>query len=516
VEPLEERCLLSGNVVVRWNELLLEAAQKAPPSRVPVFRNLALEAVAVYDAVNAIDQSYAPYYAHVQAARGASEDAAAAQAAHDTLVVLYPQQQAAFDAELTADLAGIPPGTAMQGVAIGQAVAQQILTLRSNDGAGAVIPYTPPNQDPGQWQPTPPDFSPATTAHIPLITPFAVPNTSQFGPPPPPALTSQEYADNFNEVKALGSLNSTIRTADQTQVAFLWRLPLTNFQVWNRLAQDMATSHGLHLEQTARLFALLDMTENDGLETSYTAKYTYTLWRPITAIRDPRSSLLNPATQSDPTWTTLHPTTPAFPTYPSNAGAEGGTSATILADFFGTDAIPFQVHWDAYGFPGVTRSYSGFWDAANEEGRSRVYGGIHFTFDVDAGHQIGRDVGAYVFSHFLLPVSTTDDTGGDSASRFSSVSLGANALVSRPFAQQLETVSSLTTPVVSQPTAGPNAVHDQGLAAPATMDALHQDATILPGLAAKVALRGQPARSLADSAGSVLTDGLADEPGSVA
>src|SRR5207237_9036963 len=151
-------------------------AQKARRSRVPIFRNLALESVAVYDAVNAIDRSYTPYFAKVHASRGASEEAAAAQAAHDTLVVLYPQQQAAFDAELAADLAGIPPGRARQGIEIGQAVAQQLLALRSEDGAGAVVPYTPPNNDPGQYQPTPPDFSPATTAHIPLMTPFVVPN----------------------------------------------------------------------------------------------------------------------------------------------------------------------------------------------------------------------------------------------------------------------------------------------------------------------------------------------------
>jgi hypothetical protein len=126
-ELLEDRCLPSGNVVARWNELLLEAAQTAPPSRVPLFRNLALESVAVYDAINAIDRSYTPYFARVHASRGASEEAAAAQAAHDTLVVLYPQQQAAFDAELAADLAGIPPGRAEQGVEIGRAVAQQTL-----------------------------------------------------------------------------------------------------------------------------------------------------------------------------------------------------------------------------------------------------------------------------------------------------------------------------------------------------------------------------------------------------
>jgi hypothetical protein len=213
-------------------------------------------------------------------------------------------------------------------------------------------------------------------------------------------------------VKALGSLTSTVRTPDQTQVAFLWRLPLTNIQVWNRIAQDVATRQGTTLEQTARLFALLDMTQNDGLETSFTAKYQYALWRPITAIRDPRSDLINPQTQSDPTWTTLHPTTPAFPTYPSNAGTEGGTSATILAAFFGTDDIPFQVHWDAYGFPGVTRSYDSFWAAAREEGRSRVYGGIHFTFDVTAGHEIGRRVGDYIFGHFLVPSEGGNSNGG--------------------------------------------------------------------------------------------------------
>jgi hypothetical protein len=246
-----------------------------------------------------------------------------------------------------------------------------------------------------------------------------VPNSSLFRPGPPPALTSPEYAHDFNEVKALGSLISTVRTPDQTQVAFLWRLPLTNIQVWNRIAQDVATARGTTLEQTARLFALLDMTQNDGLETSFGAKYQYALWRPITAIRDPRSGQINPDTQPDPTWTTLHPTTPAFPTYPSNAGAEGGTSAAILASFFGTDDIAFQVHWDAYGFPGVTRSYASFSAAEGEEGRSRVYGGIHFTFDVVAGQELGRRVADYVFAHALLPRSDDSDRGaGDEGGDF--------------------------------------------------------------------------------------------------
>jgi hypothetical protein len=278
-------------------------------------------------------------------------------------------------------------------------------------------------------------------------------------------LTSQEYADSFNEVKALGSLTNTVRTPDQTQVAFLWRLPLTNLQVWNRIAQDVATRQGTTLEQTARLFALLDMTQNDGLETSFTAKYHYALWRPITAIRDPRSSLINPDTQSDPTWTTLHPTTPAFPTYPSNAGAEGGTSATILAAFFGTDDIPFEVHWDAYGFPGVTRSYTSFWAATTEEGLSRVYGGIHFSFDVSAGQEIGRQVGDYIFSHFLLPTSESgDSTGGSEAPTDHGISRELSGNPSIAFANllgnlfDLRSAPAITGPISVMPTAPAAAV----------------------------------------------------------
>src|SRR5262249_7252580 len=155
--------------------------------------------------------------------------------------------------------AGIDPARAQQGIAVGQEVARQILALRSNDGSSAVVTYTPPNTDPGQWQPTPPDFSPAPHAHVPLLTPLPLPSRSPFRPGPPPALTSPEYAAAFNEVKALGSLNSTVRTPDQTQVGLLWRLPLTNHQVWNRIAQDVAQTRGLSITQNARLFALLDM-----------------------------------------------------------------------------------------------------------------------------------------------------------------------------------------------------------------------------------------------------------------
>ena len=402
LEPLEARRLFSGGeVVLHWNEIMLQSLTSQPPLlRAP--RNEALVHVAMFDAVNAIDLSFEHYAAQVHASRGASQVAAAAQAAHDTLVALYPSRQAVFDAALAEDLEGIPPGRAEQGIAIGREVARQILELRANDGSGNVVSYTPPNNDPGQWQPTPPDSSPAAGAHFSLMTPFAVQSHSQFLPGPPPALTSPEYAAAFNEAKMLGRSDSTVRTADQTLVGRLWQPALPHFQVWNRVAQDVAQASELSLPQTARLFALLDMTMSDALATSFTSKYEYELWRPVTAIRRAGEDG-NPATEADPTWTTLHPATPPYPTYAGNAATVGAASAAVLAGVFGTDDIAFNIDWGRYGFPGVTRPYPGFSAAANEEADSRIYGGIHFRFDSVAGKQIGTDVAGYVMENFLLP-----------------------------------------------------------------------------------------------------------------
>jgi hypothetical protein len=293
-------------------------------------------------------------------------------------------------------------------------VARQVLALRSDDGSSAIVGYTPPNDDPGQWHPTPPDGSPAAAAHVPAMTPFALDSSSQFRPAPPPELTSPEYAAAFNEAKALGSVNSTERTADQTLVAGLWRLPLTHHQVWNRIAQDVAEVRNTSLSENARAFALLNMSFNDGLQTSFASKFHFGLWRPVDAIRhgglggeldtvgDPRADG-NPDTVGDPAWTTLHPATPPYPTYAGNAATIGAACATVLADVFGGDAVPFQIPWERYGFAGVTRSYAGFWAAADEEARSRVYGGIHFTFDSVAGQGIGVNVAEYVVDNYLLP-----------------------------------------------------------------------------------------------------------------
>jgi hypothetical protein len=411
VEVLENRRLLSADVVFHWNDLLMQSlpSTSAP---VPFFRNVALVQVAVFDAVNAIDRSYEPYAADVKASRGASKEAAAAQAAHDTLSALYPSRRAIFDAALAEDLAGIAPGRARQGIAVGQEVARQILQLRANDGANTPASFTPPNANPGQWQPTPPDFSPAGLVNAPLMTPFAIESPSQFRPVPPPALGSAAYAAALNEAKLVGAADAATadrdqnglpdRTPEQTQTAMLWRVPFTMFGVWNGIAQDVARDHDANIVDTARLFALMDVAIHDGLQTSLASKYHYALWRPVTAIRRAGEDG-NPATTAETTWTPLHPSTPPYGTYAGNAATIGASAATALADVFGTDAVPFDVDWSPYGFAGVTRSYDGFWDAADEQARSRVLGGIHFTFDSVAGQGIGRNVGNYVTDNLLTP-----------------------------------------------------------------------------------------------------------------
>ncbi len=397
----------SANVIADWDVKAVAIIAPAVPAPLSQ-REAAIVTVAMFDAVNAIDRSYEPYVARVHASHGASPEAAAAQAARDTLTALYPSRQATFDAELAADLAGIPAGRARQGVAIGKEVARQILARRADDGASDIVTWTPPNNDPGTYQLTPPNFAPAGNVHVALITPFAVETTSQFRPGPHPALNSPEYATDLNEVQVVGASNANEpgvdrdgnglpdRTADQTLVAELWRAPLGNHTVWNRIGQDQAAAHDLGLPETARLFALLNMSLNDGLQTSHESKYHYELWRPITAIQRADEDG-NPATVGEPGWMTEHPTTPPYPAYASNASTIGAACATVLTDVFGSD-VSFQVNW-AQG----PRSYANFWAAADEEADARIYGGIHFRFDCVAGQEIGADVGGYVMENYLTP-----------------------------------------------------------------------------------------------------------------
>jgi PAP2 superfamily len=381
VEALEGRFLLSGDMVLRWNSIMLGALRAGGLPNQPNTRVAAIVQAAVYDAVNSIDQSYTPYLGLIAAPAGASEDAAAAQAAHDALVGLFPAQAGVLDLDLKASLQQIKDGDAKTaGIMVGQMAAHNILAARSNDGSDKTVDYTP-GTDPGQWQLTPPAYGPPLVPQWGMVTPFCMQSGSQFRPPPPPALTSQDYTDAFNQVKELGSLNSGTRSADQTEAALFWQgitTPNSGAAVgqWNEIAQEVAVAKSNSLVQNARLFALLDLTIADDQIACFDGKYTYNFWRPVTAIRAADTDG-NPDTEADVNWTTLF-ATPSHPSYPSAHATFSTACATVLAAYFGTDAIPFSLSFD--GLPGVTRSFDSFSAAANEAGQSRMWAGIHWSF----------------------------------------------------------------------------------------------------------------------------------------
>jgi PAP2 superfamily len=394
----------SGHEIIKWNQIALQILRipGAQPLNNPGWRGLAMMHIAIFDAVNSIERLFTPYFIAVSASHGASQEAAAAQAAHDVLVALYPQQQEMLDAALAESLDGLPPGLAQQGIAVGQAVASAILDWRRTDGWDATPPPYVLPPEPGLWQPTPPAFSPAGLTHFPDVVPFALVDSRQFSPAPPPQLTSAQYAADFNEVKEVGRVDSTTRTPDQTLVAHLWAAvgtPTTALDTYNKVARDGALAFDIGMVQTARLFALLNVAYHDAFQTSHASKFVYGLWRPVTAI--PRADEDgNLFTEPDADWLPLL-VTPPYPTYAGNAATIGAACATVLARVFGTNVIAFEAHWE--GTPGWTRSYPSFWAIADEQANSRIYGGIHFRFDSIAGQEIGMSVGNYLVDHFTLP-----------------------------------------------------------------------------------------------------------------
>lgn len=389
------------DVILQWNRVLMETVRtpgQQPATIMPV-RSYAIMHAAMFDAVNSIEGSHTPYIIEVPGSQNASIEAAAAQAAHDILAGLYPTRVAIFDAELAVSLQGIEENRAQQGIRVGQIVAERVLAVRANDGWTVTPPAYSLPATPGNWQPVP---GLAAFTHYPSVMPFGITSGTQFKPNAPPALTSAEYAADLNEVKDLGSVNSAIRTADQTKVAQLWAAvgTPTNFLfVWNNVARTVSTAHGSSTVERARLFALTNMALHDALQTTFASKFQYGLWRPVTAIRRADEDG-NANTAADPAWSSLI-TNPPYPSYAGNNAAIGTSQSTILALFFGRDDIAFQHTWEGAG--GSTRSYAGFSAMADEEARARVYGGIHFTFDNVAGQSVGRNVANYIFANVMRP-----------------------------------------------------------------------------------------------------------------
>ncbi|HJY07429.1 MAG TPA: vanadium-dependent haloperoxidase [Bryobacteraceae bacterium] len=397
-----------AEVVIEWNQLLQANLTGTAGLQSP--RYYAMMHIAIFDAVNSIAREYSSYRVTVPSSRGASQEAAAAQAAHDVLTALIPTTGAVqtFDAALAAKLVTIEPGRAMQGVIVGKNAAAAVLAWRQNDGwEVAPPPYVLPPLS-GLWQPTPPAFAPAGFTQFPGVKPFALLSATQFLPPRFPELTSSEYAVAFDEVKLLGAANSATRTVEQTQTALLFAGVITStpmFAVWNNVTRDVARSHSFSLVDTARVFALVNASINDGVQTSHTSKFIYGLWRPVTAIRRADEDL-NALTAPDPTWLPLL-VTPPYPSYSGNMACMGASAARTLANVFGTNDIAVTATWVGNaGNADVSRTYAGFWQLAEEQARSRVYGGIHFTFDNVASQESCRKVADYVAAHYLLRKSS--------------------------------------------------------------------------------------------------------------
>jgi len=400
----------SVDPVLQWNKNLLAIVRTpgAQPATVHPTRSFAIMHAAIYDAVNAIDGKHTVYLVQLTSvSRSASQEAAAAAAAHEVLVKLYPKFQSTLDDELQRSLAEIPDGAGKNdGAGIGQDVADQVLALRSNDGSDAQpLAYVFGNA-PGDYQSTPPNFpkQPQFT-HWSGVRPFALRSANQFRPGPPPALTSDEYGEALNEVQALGIANGTTASADQALTGRFWNGAIQNY--WNEITQTAALDHKLKTAQSARLFALLNLTLADGVIAFYDAKYTYNFWRPVTAIRAADTDG-NPDTHADPNWLPEVGNTTPDPAYPGAHAVISAAAASVLTSFLKKDHFDFTVTSEV--LPGIERSFTSF-SAANEEATlSRIFAGVHFRPDLTTGQQLGSEVADFVFDNFLTPLHQQDES----------------------------------------------------------------------------------------------------------
>jgi len=386
--------------VVQWNRTLLVIVRTAgaQPATVHPTRSFAIMHAAIYDAVNAIDGTHKPYLVRLSASHFASQEAAAAAAAHEVLVKLYPSFQATLlDTQFQQALAQLPKGGQADGVSIGNTVADRILALRANDGSNAQpIPFVFGNA-PGDYQSTPPNFpkQPQFT-HWSRVTPFALEAADQFRPGGPPKLTSDRYADAFEQVKSLGIAGSTTATADQALTGRFWNGAIQNY--WNEITQTAALAHDLTTAQNARLFALLNLSFADEVIAFYDAKYTYNFWRPVTAIRAAATDG-NPDTDADPNWLPEVTNTTPDPSYPGAHAVIAAAGAEVLLSFFHKHHFEFDVTSEV--LPGVVRSFTSFPAAAEEATLSRIFAGVHFRFDLTTGQRLGADVADFVVDNFL-------------------------------------------------------------------------------------------------------------------
>lgn len=385
-------CVCAADVVLDWNEVALArvvAARQSPPDGA---RTMAMMHVAMFDAINAIEQRYTPYAFKGRAPLGASAEAAAATAASAVLLKLFPDQAQPVEAAYAASIAGIPEGNAKtSGIALGKEVSAQCLADREKDGTGV----------PGNYRPrTAAGVYVVTTlpvsAEWPKVKPWFMQDGAQFRAGPPPALASAAWAQDYNEVKNLGARQSATRSAEQTDVARFWTI--IGAPSWNPIVRALALSKSLSLVDNARLFAMVNMAATDALIAVFDAKYAHNFWRPITAIRNADIDG-NDATTLDAAWLPLVDT-PLHPEYPCAHCITAGAIGEVLEAQFGKGDVA-TITMTSPTAPGVTRRWTRIPEYVQEVNNARVWGGIHYRNSTVVGEAMGRKIGVLAAQGFL-------------------------------------------------------------------------------------------------------------------
>ena len=386
----------SADVVTEWNERAVAATLQAKQLPFVATRVLAMVHTAMFDAVNSIEGHYTPYKAKVAAPPHSSPEAAAVAAAYSVLLKLFPEQKNDLDAAYGASLATVPDGSGKTaGVTVGETVARKILELRASDGANAPNSYRP-STSPGLYIPT---TLPIGTRWG-TVTPWAMERSSQFRPSPPTALTSVEWANDYNEIRDLGAEKSTSRTAEQSDIARFW--VITGPSSWDPLVRQLASAPGRSLLANARLFARVEIAAADAYIAVFDAKYAFNFWRPITAIRNGDIDG-NDATPRVPDWDPFIDT-PLHPEYPCAHCITSAATGTILESEFGQGAVPVLTMTSSTA-PGVVRQWTNIRNWEDEVSSARIYGGIHYRNSTVVGQSMGRKIGDLVVSKCMKPIS---------------------------------------------------------------------------------------------------------------
>jgi hypothetical protein len=411
-----------GNTVQQWNTIAENTVVPSGAFQAEGFIYMAYVSAAVYDAVVSLEGGYEPYTSAITSASGASTDAAAVEAAYQTLVHYFPEQKGALDLFHAEALALISDGTSKTaGIAVGMAAASNVITLRTDDGRLtpiAVTSFFPTlRPSPGVWRLTPPAFAAPQTPWVGDVRPFILQNADQFLPDPPPSLQSSQWLEAFNQIKMYGEATSSVRTSEQTSIARFWSANVV--RQYNRAARDVADKQGLGLLQTARLTAMVNTVGADALISCLFAKYHYLFWRPVTAI-DPTAVTAdgfgpipgfnddNPATVEQLDWRPLL-VTPNHPEYPAAHGTITSAMAEVFSSFLDTQRFNLDIHgFDAAGAAGNLNAVHHFDmpnDLRNEIIYARLWAGLHYHFSSVAGVVLGRNVAKYDLRHAFRPLN---------------------------------------------------------------------------------------------------------------